>query len=208
MFEGDFSSLSVGDFDSDLNKDLIIGRSLANPNNIIHAGTLNILNVPIQSGSLTSQSWLEINGTTENKWFGESIALGDIDGDEFNDLIIGVPGPVTSPGSSGEPGYTHVIFGQPPLPRIIESPQTRVQPSIVRRGNRISMYFEIENPNVIWLDAWLGASLFKHGSSINPVRIHTQEILIYWSQQSLAFTMLCLVCIQVTLLDKDRCGHV
>lgn len=112
------AALTAGDFDNDGFDDLAIGvpgEDLSQPlgENAADAGAVNILN-----GSGTGlaadrdQFWSQValQGAHEDgDHFGYSLASGDFDNDNFDDLAIGVPG--EDLGTSSSAGAINVIYG-------------------------------------------------------------------------------------------------
>lgn len=112
------AALAAGDFDNDGFDDLAIGvpgEDLTQPlgENAADAGAVNVLN---GSGTgLTAdrdQFWSQValQGAHEDgDHFGYSLASGDFDNDDFDDLTIGVPGEDLEASSSA--GAVNVLYG-------------------------------------------------------------------------------------------------
>ncbi len=98
-------ALSVGDFDGDGTDDLAVGSlslgGLSGAVNIIYGG----------AGGLAvtgNQRFFQAVDDSSDR-FADSLAAGDFDGDDFDDLAIGVPGfPVLG---SVRAGLTYVVYG-------------------------------------------------------------------------------------------------
>ena len=126
-----FSVSAAGDINGDGFDDIIIGAPNASPNGILNAGQSYIdsgnLNVgqsyvvfggptvgeggTINLSSLNGTNGFTLNGIAFNDKSGFSVsAAGDINGDGFDDIIIGAPN--ASPGILNA-GQSYVVFGGP-----------------------------------------------------------------------------------------------
>ncbi|MBE7380670.1 MAG: FG-GAP repeat protein [Leptolyngbya sp. SIO1E4] len=108
----------AGDVNGDGFDDLIIGASGANPNGNNQAGETYVVfggSAVGSSGSLDlatleGSNGFSLNGTNPFDSSGRSISgAGDVNGDGFDDLIIGAPG--ANPNGNNRAGETYVIFG-------------------------------------------------------------------------------------------------
>ena len=78
-------ALAAGDFNHDGDDDLAIGS----PGGAVSdRGAVHVL-----YGDLSfDDAFSKINPSTgEDEWFGYSLATGDIDGDDYDDLVVGAP---------------------------------------------------------------------------------------------------------------------
>ena len=106
------SKFAFGDLDSDGIEEMAITNGEVEVDGNLNAGMVFLLKQPFTTGNLESQAWLEIKGITSGQLLGESVEIGDIDGDGVDDLAIGVPGPIDIIGTSGEAGKVIVLFGK------------------------------------------------------------------------------------------------
>ena len=132
----DFSGVSVagaGDFNGDGFDDLIIGATGSDPNGNSRAGESYVIfgtsasfSSSLDLSSLDGISGFVINGIEESDFNGASVSsAGDINGDGFDDLIIGAH--QANPDGNNDAGQSYIIFGSadfgptPPVSRDFET---------------------------------------------------------------------------------------
>ena len=107
---------SVGDINGDGHDDFAIGANLADPNGYgryksgstyVVFGKESDFSGAIDLSELDGSDGFRIDGEGEFKRSGYSVSASDINGDGYNDIIIGAPG---NGGYSG--GATYVVFGK------------------------------------------------------------------------------------------------
>jgi hypothetical protein len=116
--DSDFTGASVsgaGDVNGDGFDDLIVGAHYASPNGIYSGASYVVFGAAgnfaanIELSSLDGTDGFRLDGATPYDYAGVSVsAAGDVNGDGFDDLIVGAWG--ASPGGSAS-GASYVVFG-------------------------------------------------------------------------------------------------
>ena len=115
---GDWSGrgVAIGDFNGDGLDDLIIGAVFADPGGRTNAGESYVLYGPLSAGTLelSTAPDVTLNGIAAGDGSGFRLALGDINNDGANDLVIAALN--ADPGDRASAGETYVLFGTLPPP--------------------------------------------------------------------------------------------
>lgn len=114
---------SAGDFNGDGVDDLLVGAFGANPNGIRDAGSTYVIfgkTTPFTSvfdfSSLDGRNGFRIDGNSTDVLSGTAVSCaGDVNGDGFDDIVIGAPGPRHSDVGPNL-RQVFVVFGSPHLP--------------------------------------------------------------------------------------------
>ena len=112
------SVASAGDVNGDGYADLIIGALFADPNGQSAAGETYVVfgkatpfAVSLNLSTLNGTTGFVLNGIDPSDQSGFSVAsAGDINGDGYDDLIVGAP--VADPNGQGSAGETYIVFGK------------------------------------------------------------------------------------------------
>ena len=113
-----FSVSDAGDINGDGYDDLIIGAPIAAPNGLFRAGSTDVVfgkasgfAATMDLSTLDGSNGFQIDGLAERDFTGRSVSsAGDINGDGYDDLIIGATG--ADPNSNSAAGSSYVVFGK------------------------------------------------------------------------------------------------
>ncbi|MEQ1743611.1 MAG: integrin alpha [Candidatus Nitrotoga sp.] len=117
LYDSSGSSVSnAGDVNGDGFDDLIVGADTADPNgknsgsSYVVFGQASGFSATMNLSSLNGSNGFRLDGETANDYSGASVSTaGDVNGDGFDDLIVGAHGADPNGSSSGS---SYVVFGQ------------------------------------------------------------------------------------------------
>ncbi len=134
------SALAVGDINADARADLVIGAPQGSPQGRTGAGIVYII---YNSASLTgtlelgSAASVTITGSLNNSEFGNALAVGNVNGDQYSDLVVGA---FRAPdGPKQEAGRVYIFYGGPSLSGTIDLAAT--SPDVLIRGHNTYDWF-------------------------------------------------------------------
>ncbi len=120
----------VGDMDGDGFGDFVVSASEADPAGKVNAGQAHVIfggdshGDTLDLATATTAESIMIQGEKPGAFLADSLSgAGDVDGDGFDDLILGSPS--YDPGAGGGPplntGRAYIIYGDSALPAVIDT---------------------------------------------------------------------------------------
>ncbi|PIZ54139.1 hypothetical protein COY26_00030 [Candidatus Woesearchaeota archaeon CG_4_10_14_0_2_um_filter_33_10] len=132
---GDYLGMTTrraGDFNGDGYTDLVVGSYMSNLTGSYRGKVL----IFFGNSSMEETADIEINGTSDNGYFGYKVdSAGDVNGDGYDDIIIGSPN-INISGSENT-GQAHLFFGG----SNVQSSMNADQADIIINGSAANDYF-------------------------------------------------------------------
>ncbi len=111
------NAVAAGDVNKDGFADVIVAANQADPGGLSSAGSVYVVfgkaagwAATTNLSTLDGATGFRLDGVAAWDYSGQSVSAGDINGDEFADVIVGASG--ADPGGLGAAGSTYVVFGK------------------------------------------------------------------------------------------------
>ncbi len=115
------TALAVGDADQDNKDDLLVGAPYASPAGRSNGGTAYLVlgrSPFVAIGSVSQAAASTVLGAAANDTLGSAVALGDLNADHRDDLVLGAAG--ASPNSLTSAGAAYAVLMPDPLPATVD----------------------------------------------------------------------------------------
>ncbi len=100
--------VSLGDLDGDGHDEFVVGAIVAEDAGT-DAGTAALFYGPVSGSLALSDADVHYTGGASKDWAGYALAAGDVNGDGYEDLLVGAP--QSEPGGLSAEGATYLILG-------------------------------------------------------------------------------------------------
>ncbi|MDZ7260543.1 MAG: FG-GAP-like repeat-containing protein, partial [candidate division KSB1 bacterium] len=108
-------SLAIGDFNGDKLGDVVLGSRQGSPEEVIRAGRMRVVfgnsALPESIDFKSSSPDLDVYGEVSGSMLGTALAVGDVNGDGFDDLLAGAP--FSEFNLPTPPGRAYLFLGDP-----------------------------------------------------------------------------------------------
>ncbi|HRB45980.1 MAG TPA: FG-GAP-like repeat-containing protein [Nitrosomonas sp.] len=164
---------SAGDMNGDGFDDVIIGNSNASPNgsgsgsSYVVFGKSSGFSPVLNLTELDSESGFRLDGVGPDDHSGESVSnIGDMNGDGFDDVIIGAP--LADPGGNYNAGSSYVVFGRSTFSdgNVING----TPGNDVLKGTLNADIIEAGNGNDLMIGRG-GADVFRGGAGVDQIKV-------------------------------------
>ncbi len=114
------ASSSAGDVNGDGIEDLLVGASATTARGRSQSGSAWVVyggrSTDLDLGAMTPEDGFRIDGRTEYSWLGDTVAGGgDINGDGYDDIVLGAHGDPDHAWGDQDLGAAYVVFGGPSM---------------------------------------------------------------------------------------------
>lgn len=170
----DHSVSNAGDVNGDGFDDLLVGLSGGSPNGSSYVifGQASGFAATLDLATLEGSNGLRLDGITLLDKLGKSISsAGDMNGDGFDDLIVGAPG-VNGNATGSDAGASYVIFGSSDFGN--DGTHLGTPGDDILTGTLAADRFEAGDGNDMMLGHG-GADVFHGGAGSDTMRIHSLD---------------------------------